>query len=103
MNNKCNDRNVQINTPFSISKLNRCFSESEKSATDKLPKCTDTSQAEVNDTYHIPWYKCTVNGKRVVSKMPLDVFQQYLVEHFDIRFKQNDIVWPCRINKPIMI
>ena len=40
--------------------------------------------------------KYTVNGKRVVRKMPLSVFQERLVHNFDIRFKNNDIVWPKR-------
>ena len=47
--------------------------------------------------------KYTVNGKRIVKKIPLSIFQDRLVEHFDIRFKKNDIVWPRRINTPAAI
>ena len=41
--------------------------------------------------------KHTVNGKRIVRKMPLRVFRERLVEHFDIRFRvKQDIAWPKR-------
>lgn len=43
--------------------------------------------------------KYTKNGKRVVRKLPLKVFQERLVHHFDIRFKRNDLSWPKRRNK----
>ena len=36
----------------------------------------------------------TINGKRIVSKMPLSLFRQCLINHFDIRFKMNSIYWP---------
>ena len=36
----------------------------------------------------------TVNGKRIVSKMPLNVFRKCLIHHFDLRFKMNSIHWP---------
>ena len=32
--------------------------------------------------------KYEVDGKRIVRKMPLHLFQERLVEHFDIRFKK---------------
>ena len=38
----------------------------------------------------------TRNGYRVVRKMPLELFKQCLINHFDIRFKRNDIKWPKR-------
>ena len=44
--------------------------------------------------------KYTVNGNRIVSKMPLSLFRKCLLEHFDIRFKMNDIVWPQHIHNP---
>ena len=40
--------------------------------------------------------KYSLGGKRVVSKIPLDIFQERLIHHFDIRFKNNDIKWPQR-------
>lgn len=92
-----------MNTPFAISKLNRFFSKYEKVPSESLPKRTETSQEEVNDSNHMPWDKYTVNGKRVVSKMLLDVFQKNMVEHSDIKFRLYEIDWPCRISKPMTI
>ena len=40
--------------------------------------------------------QCMVDGKRVVAKMPLKVFQERLTHNFDMRFKNNDIKWPKR-------
>ena len=40
--------------------------------------------------------KYSQQGKRVVRKMPLQIFQERLVHHFDIRFKRNDLAWPKR-------
>ena len=35
-----------------------------------------------------------VQGRRVVRNMPMKIFQRCLIEHFDIRFNQNTLVWP---------
>ena len=43
--------------------------------------------------------ECSKDGKRVLSKIPLNVFQERLIHHFDLRFKKNDIKWPCRKSK----
>ena len=43
--------------------------------------------------------KYTRNGKRVVRKLPLNVFQERLIHHFDIRFLKNDLAWPKRRGK----
>ena len=40
--------------------------------------------------------KYTKDNCRVVNKMPLELFKQCLVNHFDIRFQKNDIKWPSR-------
>ena len=40
--------------------------------------------------------KYTRNNYRIVKDMPLELFKKCLVNHFDIRFKKNDIVWPVR-------
>ena len=37
-----------------------------------------------------------VNGRRVVRKIPFDIFQRCLIEHFDIRFQKNTVKWPSR-------
>ena len=43
--------------------------------------------------------KYTHNVKRVVRKLPLDIFQERLIHYFDIRFKKNNIFWLKRGNK----
>ena len=53
-----------------------------------------------NTVNTIHYNKYEVNGKRVVSKMLLSLFQNRLIEHFDICFKRNDLQWPKRINPP---
>ena len=40
--------------------------------------------------------KYTRNNCRIVNKMPLKLFKKCLVNHFDVRFKKNDITWPTR-------
>ena len=35
----------------------------------------------------------TVDGVRIVSKMPLELFRGCLVRHFNIRFQKHDISW----------
>ena len=82
-----NMNEVTNNQPFSISRLNRNLS---RFANDD------------NNTIHESIFKeYTINGKRVVNKMPLDLFRQCLINHFDIRFKMNSIKWPKHLkNKP---
>ena len=40
--------------------------------------------------------KYTRDNYRVVNIMPLELFKQCLVNHFDIRFQKNVIKWPTR-------
>ena len=80
--------------PYAISRLHRNF-------TDRSLEQEET--AEFNDNVgnlSERFAKFTNNGKRMVSMMPLKLFRECLVQHFDIRFKNNDIVWPARFNKP---
>ncbi|KAI2512197.1 Plant transposon protein [Fragilaria crotonensis] len=42
----------------------------------------------------------TENGARVVRKLPQAYFIKKLVEHFDIMWLRNDIVWPRRLKTP---
>ena len=37
-----------------------------------------------------------VNNAQIVRKMPIEIFQVKLIEHFDMRFKRNAIKWPSR-------
>ena len=79
------DSRIEIDIPFSMQRLNR--------------------HEEDNDirrgTHYVEGFfdKYTKDGKRVVRKMPLQVFQERLVHHFDIRFKRNDLSWPKRRRK----
>ena len=70
------------------------------------PQLSNTHASEdVHRVEQIPndYGKYTVDGKRVVARMPLYVFQDFLVENFDIRFKNKDTVWPTRFNSPKII
>ena len=63
-------------TPFSLVRLNRSIKNAEAS----------------NDSTHIHsslYDDYTVNGRRIVRKMPLELFRQCLINHFDIRFQNN--------------
>ena len=92
MNSSANDNFIQ---PFAITRLNRNFTAEsidggliidghDDAATHMSRRCA----------------KYTTDGKIIVSKMPLKLFRECLIEHFDIRFKSNSIVWPRRFNKP---
>lgn len=85
------ERENRDETPFAVQRLHRL------SNNDNVQSHDDNDDNIVN-TLHYNNYE--VNGKRIVSKMPLTVFQNRLIEHFDICFKRNDIQWPKRINPP---
>ena len=73
---------LKFDIPFSMQRLNRHKDDEE------IRPGTD-----YGDNYFV---KYSQGAKRVVRKMPLLVFQERLVHHFDIRFKQNDLAWPKR-------
>ena len=79
----CDDYD-DVDVPFALSRLNRLSSTKQAS-----------NYTQYDDTF---FKKYTVDGKRQVSKIPLKVFQERLIHHFDIRFKRNDIQWPKRKN-----
>ena len=70
-------------TNFAINRLHRNFSSHEVTHSDV-------------DLTSIDWESYTENGRRVVNKIPFHIFRQCLVNHFDIRFKQNSLKWPKR-------
>ena len=70
--------------PFCINRLNRSI---EASGVD----CCDVIDPSEFEQY-------TEDGFRVVSKMPLELFRQCLVNHFHIRFKMNSVFWPFHNN-----
>ena len=77
----CDDYDDE-DVPFALTRLNRL------SSTNKPSNYTEYDANFFN--------KYTVENKRQVSKLPLKVFQERLIHHFDIRFKKNDIQWPKR-------
>ena len=85
------DINSNLSIPFAIERLNRQVNEEYN---------TNDNESYVEDITHISSLcdKYTVDGSRIVSKMPLSLFRKCLVNHFDIRYKRNDIVWPKRMN-----
>ena len=78
-------------TPYAISRLNHPSVRNTEYETD--------TSAVMGTHISLQCKKYTVNNKRVVAKMPLALFRRCLVNHFDIRFKRNDLVWPSRCNK----
>ena len=94
MNNNLNSRMKRNNISFIISKLNRhVYNEDMKILVPDviLDVVTNYDYSNMLDKY-------TANGKRI--KIFLNIFQQFLVDHFDARFKQNDIIYLCRLNHP---
>ena len=88
-NSLTHDKHVNVVTPFAVARLNRDF-EMEAN------KTQEEDITDLNDDDSKIFDKFTVNGKRIVSKMPLLLFRKCLVEHFNIRFQRNDITWPRR-------
>ena len=72
----------EMEIPFSMQRLNRHSND---------PKSNNATKYD--DKF---FDKYTTNGKRIVRKLPMSVFQERLIHHFDIRFKRNDIIWPKR-------
>jgi hypothetical protein len=73
-----NDNDIQ----FALTRLNRL-------TTTNVP----CNYREYDDTF---FEKYSIGNKRIVSKLPLEVFHERLIHHFDIRFKKNDLQWPQR-------
>ena len=88
-----NDSNHSSNdVPFAINRLHRNIINNDTSHTSahQLP------EIENNNIHNFDQY--IVNGFRIVSKMPLDIFKQCLVNHFHIQFKMNTVFWPKHMN-----
>ena len=67
-------------SPFSINRLN-CTIEGN-----------DVDNCEVVNPSIFEEY--VEDGYQIVSKMPLKLFRQCLVNHFHIRFKMKSVFWP---------
>ena len=83
--------NREETVPFAVRRLNSVSSNHGN---------TENDENVTVDPGNNPFKDCTVGGKRVVSKMTLELFQNRLIEHFDIQFKNNAINWPSRIQTP---
>ena len=90
--NQCNNINMNIDTPFSIQRLNR-----DLTLVEDMESGYDTDDQIGMNTSMTNYVE---DGKRIVSKMPLSLFRQCLINHFAIRFQRDDIVWPRHIKKP---
>ena len=90
MNMKCGFNNANKTLPFAIARLNRDLNET----------CSKVKVDDMELDGAPDFKKYTCGNKRIVSKMPLSLFQQCLVNHFDIRFKQKSITWPRHIKLP---
>ena len=85
-----NEFNKKFKGRFAINRLHGSQNQREN----------DSAREESNSAHTQDFEKYVVDGKRVVKLMPLEIFQERLVEHFDIRYKQKSIVWPARLSKP---
>ena len=96
MNTRASGVTGQFNlvVPFAISRLHRKFTDGSL----EEEKTTEFDDNVGNLSKRCAKFKR--NGKRMVSLMPLKLFRECLVQHFDIRFKHNDIIWPARFNRP---
>ena len=87
-----NDR-FKLATPFNITKLNHYFdSESNTNQTNDDLDDVDSISKKCD--------KYTINGIRVVYLMSMSLFRHCLIEHFNIRFQRNYIIWPQRLHQP---
>ena len=75
---------------FSFARLNRNLSE-----------VSNDNESLINPSVFDEY---TIGGHRIVKNIPLKLFKQYLVNHFDIKFNENSIKWPSQLkNKPSVI
>ena len=89
-------------------KYNKCNRHSIPFALQRLHSNAQKYNGIEIDTNELPKNKCTydkytIDGKRVVYTIPLSIFQDRLVGHFDIWFNKYEIVWPKRMKTPSAI
>ena len=90
-NSTTNTNVSNTQTPFSVNRLNRNF--------------PDNLQHDPNSIIHSSLFdEYTIDGKRIIQKMPLKIFRQCLINHFDICFQMKSIKWPSKKkNTPSLI
>ena len=69
----------KMNTPLAILKLNRKFRAESTAAS----KSNVNFQENITNSNFESYEKHTINGKRIVAKIPFNIFQQRFFEHFD--------------------
>ena len=62
----------------------------------KTVNCSRTITKNIDHYPHNHFKKHEIDGNRIVSKIPMKLFREYLIENFDIRYKRNDIKWMYR-------
>ena len=83
----------RMDTPFAITKLNRSLLGDDGS---EVHKSLGSERTPSYDKY-------TINGKRIVANMPLNIFRDCLINHFDIRFQMKTIEWPLHLKNPRLV
>ena len=79
--------------PFAMSRLRQPTAVPQHADQDRADMLSDLTE---RSNLVSACCKYTEDNCRVVNKMPLELFKQCLVNHFDIRFQKNDIKWPTR-------
>ena len=79
--------------PFAMSRLRQPTAVPKHADQDRADMLSDLTE---RSNLVSACCKYTEDNCRVVNKMPLELFKQCLVNHFDIRFQKNDIKWPTR-------
>ena len=92
-----NGNQQNITTPFAITRLNRHFASEEDSSEEEVE---EEHAGDVTSNLSMKLDKYAIDGAHIVSKISLSLFKEALVQHFNIRFQKNDIIWPKRINQP---
>ena len=65
-------------------------------AIERLNKFGEGCQGAPSNLCKINFDAYSVNGYRIVSKIPHRLFQKCLIEHFNIRFRNKDVYWPVK-------
>ena len=81
---------INHTSSFAINRLRRDLSTSNNTSSDETNRKVLRAKCK----------KYTINGVREISKMPLHIFRQCLVNHFHIRFMKGNIKWPKRLTRP---
>ena len=96
--------------PFAIQRLNSGVAAHETAFAEQLHVSngsgngrgsdqSDEVQSYANDpNQDVPIEEATVDGCRIVCKLPLTYFKGKLVEHFSILRAQGKLKWPKRLN-----